>query len=575
MDLTNQIILIASLAFLVSILASLVGQRLGMPVLLVFLVIGMLLGEEGPGDIHFDDVQVTHLIGSLALAIILFDGGMATSVQSFRVGLQPALGLATVGVLVTSAITGLGAALLLGLGTLEALLLAAIVGSTDAAAVFSLLRSRGLELKERVKATLEIESGSNDPMAIFLTLVLIELIVNPQDNLGAAVALAFVQQMGLGVLLGLVGGYAIVWLVNHIDLPPGLHPIAVLSMGLSLFGLVSVLEGSGFLAIYLAGLVVGNQPLKGRRHIGRFHDGMARLAQIGMFLVLGLLVTPSELLPVALDALLFAALLSFLARPLAVSLCLLPFHFPWREQIFIGWVGLRGSVPIVLALFPLLAGIEQAHVYFNIVFFVVLVSLLAQGWTIPLLARWLKLELPPRAQVVERLEIDLPGERELELVGYEMAANTPLVAERRAFPRLPPSTRPVAHLRQAELLDQVEWQDLRAGDQLLLIVDPVDLEALDSLLAPVETPSRLSDQVFFGEFVLNGEARLADVAAAYALVLADRDRDLTLDAFLRQRLDTQVVVGDRLDLQTVELVVRRMEGNRITKVGLKLKTPKG
>ena len=571
MALTNELILIASLAFLVSILASLVGQRLGMPVLLVFLIIGMLLGEEGPGDIHFDDIQATHLVGSLALAIILFDGGMATSVQSFRVGLQPALGLATLGVLVTSALTGLFATQLLGLSLLEGLLLAAIVGSTDAAAVFSLLRARGLELKERVKATLEIESGSNDPMAIFLTLVLMELILAPQDNLGAAVALAFIQQMGLGAVLGLLGGHAIVWLVNHLDLPPGLHPIAVLSMGLSLFGLVAILDGSGFLAIYLAGLVVGNRPLKGRRYIGRFHDGLARLAQIGMFLVLGLLVTPSELLPVALDALLFAALLSFVARPLAVWLCLLPFRFPWREQLFIGWVGLRGSVPIVLALFPLLAGMEQAHTYFNIVFFVVLVSLVGQGWTIPALARWLKLEMPPRTQVVERLEIDLPGERELELVGYELAANSPLVAERRPFPRLPPSARPVAQLRQRELLDQIEWQDLRAGDQLLLIVDPADLEALDRLLAPVETPNRLSDQAFFGEFVLNGEARLGDVAAAYGLAVSEQERDLTLDAFLRDRLETQVVVGDRLDMQHVQLVIRRTEGSRILKVGLKLK----
>lgn len=571
MDLTNELILIAALAFLVSILASLVGQRLGMPVLLVFLIIGMLLGEEGPGDIHFDDVQATHLVGSLALAIILFDGGMATSVRSFRVGLQPALGLATLGVLITSALTGLFATLLLGLSVLEGLLLAAIVGSTDAAAVFSLLRSRGLELKERVKATLEIESGSNDPMAIFLTLVLMELILAPQDNLGATVALAFIQQMGLGAVLGLLGGHAIVWLVNHLDLPPGLHPIAVLSMGLSLFGLVAILDGSGFLAIYLAGLVVGNRPLKGRRYIGRFHDGLARLAQIGMFLVLGLLVTPSELLPVALDALLFAALLSFVARPLAVWLCLLPFHFPWREQVFIAWVGLRGSVPIVLALFPLMAGMEQAHVYFNIVFFVVLVSLIGQGWTIPLLARWLKLEMPPQTQVVERLEIDLPGERELELVGYQLAASSPLVAERRAFPRLPPSARPVAQLRQRELLDQIDWQDLRAGDQLLLIVDPAELEALDRLLAPAETPDHLSDQAFFGEFVLNGEARLGDVATAYGLAVSERERDLTLDAFLRDRLETQVVVGDRLDLQHVQLVIRHTEGSRILKVGLKLK----
>lgn len=571
MDLTNELILIAALAFLVSILASLVGQRLGMPVLLVFLIIGMLLGEEGPGDIHFDDVQATHLVGSLALAIILFDGGMATSVRSFRVGLQPALGLATLGVIITSALTGLFATLLLGLSVLEGLLLAAIVGSTDAAAVFSLLRSRGLELKERVKATLEIESGSNDPMAIFLTLVLMELILAPQDNLGATVALAFIQQMGLGAVLGLLGGHAIVWLVNHLDLPPGLHPIAVLSMGLSLFGLVAILDGSGFLAIYLAGLVVGNRPLKGRRYIGRFHDGLARLAQIGMFLVLGLLVTPSELLPVALDALLFAALLSFVARPLAVWLCLLPFHFPWREQVFIAWVGLRGSVPIVLALFPLMAGMAQAHVYFNIVFFVVLVSLIGQGWTIPLLARWLKLEMPPQTQVVERLEIDLPGERELELVGYQLAASSPLVAERRAFPRLPSSARPVAQLRQRELLDQIDWQDLRAGDQLLLIVDPAELEALDRLLAPAETPDHLSDQAFFGEFVLNGEARLGDVATAYGLAVSERERDLTLDAFLRDRLETQVVVGDRLDMQHVQLVIRRTEGNRILKVGLKLK----
>ncbi len=575
MDLTNELILIAALAFLVSILASLVGQRLGMPVLLVFLIIGMLLGEEGPGDIHFDDVQATHLVGSLALAIILFDGGMATSVRSFRVGLQPALGLATLGVLITSALTGLFATLLLGLSVLEGLLLAAIVGSTDAAAVFSLLRSRGLELKERVKATLEIESGSNDPMAIFLTLVLMELILAPQDNLGATVALAFIQQMGLGAVLGLLGGHAIVWLVNHLDLPPGLHPIAVLSMGLSLFGLVAILDGSGFLAIYLAGLVVGNRPLKGRRYIGRFHDGLARLAQIGMFLVLGLLVTPSELLPVALDALLFAALLSFVARPLAVWLCLLPFHFPWREQVFIAWVGLRGSVPIVLALFPLMAGMEQAHVYFNIVFFVVLVSLIGQGWTIPLLARWLKLEMPPQTQVVERLEIDLPGERELELVGYQLAASSPLVAERRAFPRLPSSARPVAQLRQRELLDQIDWQDLRAGDQLLLIVDPAELEALDRLLAPAETPDHLSDQAFFGEFVLNGEARLGDVATAYGLAVSERERDLTLDAFLRDRLETQVVVGDRLDMQHVQLVIRRTEGNRILKVGLKLSKPRG
>ncbi len=294
-----------------------------------------------------------------------------------------------------------------------------------------------------------------------------------------------------------------------------------------------------------------------------------------MFLILGLLVTPSELLPVAMDALLFAALLSFIARPLAVWLCLLPFGFPWRDRSSSAGSGCAAPCPSSSPSSPCWRGWNRPMSISISSFSWCSLSLIGQGWTIPLLARWLGLELPPRTQKVERLEIDLPGERELELVGYELAASSPLVAARRPFPRLPPSARPVAQLRQRELLDQIDWQDLRAGDQLLLIVDPAEREALDWLLAPVETPDHLSDQAFFGEFVLNGEARLGDVAAAYGLAVRDQERDLTLDAFLRHRLDTQVVVGDRLDLQHVQLVVRRTDGNRVLKVGLKLTKSRG
>lgn len=570
MDLTNQIILVTALVLFSSILASVVTSRVGAPLLLVFLLIGMLLGEQGPGGIEFGDVQMAHLFGSLALAIILFDGGMSTPFRNFRVGLKPAIGLATIGVLITAAITGLFAAWWLELHWIEGLLLGAIVGSTDAAAVFSLLRSQGLELKQRVGATLEIESGSNDPMAIFMTIVLIELLVSGKEDVGLVMLLEFVRQMGLGGLFGILGGLSLVWIVNRVEMSSGIYPLLVLAGGLTIFGVTSILQGSGFLAIYLAGLLVGNRPLQSSQYVKRFHDGIAKLAQIGMFLMLGLLVTPSELLPVAVDALLFAAVLTLLARPLAVWLCLLPFHFPWREQIYIGWVGLRGAVPIILALFPLLAGLDQANMYFNIVFFVVLVSLLIQGWTVAVSARWLRLEVPPTSHVVQRVELDIPGQRELELVGYRLAKDTPILVERRSSTRLPKCARMVALMRGKQLVDPVDLAALEPGDYLYLIADPAELAELDRLFVASAAPERLSDQSFFGEFVLNGEARIGDLATFYGLDLPQEDHGLTLDAFIQRGLNTPPVVGDRLQLKTVELVVRQVESDRILKVGLKL-----
>ena len=571
MDLSNQIILIGALVLLFSVLASILTNRVGAPVLLVFLTIGMLLGEDGPGGIVFDDVQLSHLFGTLALAVILFDGGLITPYKDFRVGLRPALSLATLGVLITAAITGLFAAWWLDLNWMEGLLLGAIVGSTDAAAVFSLLRSRGLELKQRVGATLEIESGSNDPMAVFLTIVLIELIMEPHANPGLLLVIEFVRQMGLGLAMGVAGGFLLVWLVNRLEMPPGLAPLAIMAGGLSIFGLTSVLDGSGFLAIYLAGLVVGNRPLPSRNDIRRFHDGIARLAQIGMFLMLGLLVTPSQLWPLAPVALVVAAVLILIARPLAVWLCLLPFNFPWREQVFLGWVGLRGAVPIILGLFPLMAGLDQAEMYFNVVFFVVFISLLIQGWTVAPLASWLGLEIPPTSHLVQRVELDIPGQQELELVSYQLAADAPVILEKRGVLALPKGARLVAVLRERQLLDPSESAAPKPGDYLYIMADPATLDDLDHLFAARPAPKHLSELAFFGEFVLNGDARLGDLCTVYGMALAEAPPELTLDEFIRRQLNTRPVVGDRLQVSRMELVVRRIdESARVTKVGLKL-----
>ncbi|NEX19917.1 potassium/proton antiporter [Thiorhodococcus mannitoliphagus] len=570
MELTNQIILIGAAVLFVSVLASVVTSRLGAPLLLVFLVIGMLLGVDGPGGIAFHDVQLAHLLGSLALALILFDGGLVTPYKDFRVGLRPALGLATIGVGITAGITGLFAAWWLGFGWLEGLLLGAIVGSTDAAAVFSLLRSQGLELKQRVGATLEIESGSNDPMAVFLTIVLIELLLTSDGNAGLVILQAFLRQMGLGALIGIAGGFGLVWLINRLEMSPGLYPLAAMAGGLSLFGITAVLDGSGFLAIYLAGLVIGNRPLQQRVEIKRFHDGIARLAQIGMFLMLGLLVAPSELLPVAGDALLIAAVLILVARPAAVWLCLLPFRFPWREQLFVGWVGLRGAVPIILALFPLLAGFDAAQTYFNIIFFVVLISLLIQGWTLTWLARVLQLEVPPTTHLVQRVELDIPGQRELELVGYRLAENAPIITERHTEPHLPSDARLVALVRDKHLMESLSPLDPRPGDYLYLIADPKHLPELDRLFVPEPVSEHLSELAFFGEFVLNGDAKLGGLCAVYGIELPELEPELTLDALIRRGLYAHPVVGDRVQLGSIELVVRDVQDDIVTQVGLKL-----
>ena len=568
MELSNQIILFVGLLFLVSITASILSARIGAPLLLVFLVIGMLLGEEGIGLI-FEDIQLAHLIGSLALAIILFDGGLHTERNNFRVGLKPAVSLATVGVLITAALTGLMATWVLGLPPLYGLLMGAIVGSTDAAAVFSLLHTAKLELKQRVAATLEIESGSNDPMAIFLTVVLLELIVSGHTGFNAILLIEFVRQMGLGALLGLGGGWLAARAINWLPLSQGLYPLLALAMGLTIFGATSVVGGSGFLAVYLAGVLMGNSRMQSALNIRRFHNGMAWLSQIIMFLMLGLLVTPSELVPTSLQALVIALGLIFVARPVAVLVSLFPFRFAWREQLFISWVGLRGAVPIILAIFPLLAGIEGASTFFNVAFFVVLVSLVMQGWSLTLVARWLKVEIPPNANLVQRVELDIPGQPDYELVGYKIDSDSPVRNKAPKDLSLPEGVKPALLVRENQILSVYESGHINQGDTIYMVCPQSNLALLDRVFVSVKLPGRLREHKFFGEFVINGNTALEALSAMYGFPLPDDGKGHTLHSYLNLKFD-RPVVGDRVRLGSIELVVREMRGDRCEKVGLKL-----
>src|SRR3990170_2771586 len=471
-----------SILLLLSILASKTSDRLGIPALLIFLLVGMLAGSEGLGGIQFDDPWLAQSLGIVALAFILFAGGLDTDWGSIRPVLWKGLTLSTLGVFITALLIGCFVATVLGFSIFEGLLLGAIASATDAAAVFAVLRSRNVSLKEQLKPLLELESGSNDPMAVFLTIGLISLLVNPRASVLDLVPMFF-QQMALGAIIGYVIGRGIIIIINRVRLQyEGLYPVLTLSLVLFTYGAAASLGGNGFLAVYLAGLVIGNSSFIHKKSLIRFHDGLAWLMQITMFLTLGLLVFPSRLVPVIGIGLLVSMFLMLVARPVSVFLTLVSAKMNFREKTMISWVGLRGAVPIVLATFPLIAGISKAEMIFNIVFFIVLTSAILQGTSIPLVARLLRVDAPIPEKPKYPLEFEPIGNIKSEMVELVISNNSAVVGKQIVELGLPKNALVVLINRNNEFIVPGGGTVLETGDRMLVLSDKDALTEVHSIV---------------------------------------------------------------------------------------------
>lgn len=561
----DQLILLVAVLLVLGILSSKLSARLGLPLLVMFLIVGMLAGEDGPGGIYFDNAQIAHSLGSLALAIILFDGGLQTPITSIKQVWKPASVLATFGVLITTIITGVSAAYILNTSLLYGLLIGAIVGSTDAAAVFSLLRTAGIHINTRLKSTLEIESATNDPMAIFLTVGLLEIMTNKIEP-GSGLIMLFVQQMGVGSLVGLVCGWLSIRIINNINLTTsGLYPVMVAALGLLSFGISANLGGSGFLAIFITGVVIGNSRFVFQRSTFLFHDGLAWLGQINMFVILGLLITPSSLLDVWFEGLLIAIVLTLIARPLAIFPILKLFGFNKRESALVSWVGLRGSVPIILAIYPLMYGLPNANLIFNVVFFVVLISATVQGSTLPLAARKLGLTIPPPPTPAATLEITTLGESETEIVQYQLGEDSRAAGRRLSQMALPDGCVVAMISRGTKVIPPRGSTLLLAGDHLFIMMAPNMRDFVDIACASINDAQ--DPTLYNTELLLKGFTKISDIQHSYGISLP-ATAHLSLAEFLHQLFEGEPQQDVAKEFEQVTLYVRDIVDNRITTVGI-------
>lgn len=562
MQFINETLFAAGLLLFVAILLSAVSQRIGVPALLVFLAVGLFATELPGAPTNVIASETAALIGNLALAVILLDGGLRTRISTFRMVAAPALVLATLGVLLTSVLVGVLAVTLLGFDWRYGLLMGAIVGSTDAAAVFALLRAGGLRLNERVGSTLEVESGINDPMAVFLTVALVQLISTPGASL-LQIAPMFAMQMGVGIACGWLLGRALAEVVARVRVTEGLYALLIQSGGLLIFAFTNLLGGSGFLAIFLAGMIVARRHVHVTEDVLRVSDGLAWLAQAGMFLILGLFAEINGLLKVAPTALAIGIGLILIARPLAVAVVLMPFRYPRNETAFIGWVGLRGAVPIVLGLFPLMADITGASLLFHITFFTVLLSLVLQGATLPLAARLARVAVPTSSPILSSESIE--SSREPHALVQLRVRPAARIADRLLDELdLPDGARVIEVVRQGLA---VQAQTLQAGDVVAIIAPDQVVSELEELFAPAPAAQ---------EFSLDAATTLGDLRDYYGLSIpGDATAEQSVGTFVRARLRGRPAVGDRLVVGRVILSVRQSSGGAIRRVGLRVAPREG
>ncbi|MGZ3410702.1 MAG: potassium/proton antiporter [Xanthobacteraceae bacterium] len=567
LDAVSLIILLGAALVLAGIMSSLVALRFGAPLLLVFLAVGMLAGEGGPGGIKFDDVRATYLVGSIALALILFDGGLHTRLITFRSVLAPALTLATIGVMLTAMFAAPFAKYLLNLGWTEALLVGAVVSSTDAAAVFFLVNAQGLRLRPRVAAALEVESATNDPFAIFMAIVLVEILLTGQNEI-SKIALNLATKAIGGAVFGWLGGWAIVLVLNRLGLSQGLHALFVATAAVVIFALSEAAHASGFLAVYLAGLVVGNQQIRAKSNIVVFLDAITWLAQIVMFVLLGLLAWPDKLAQHALPALGVAVALMIVARPAATLLCLLPFRFSFREKLFLSWVGLRGAVGIFLASIPLLVALPNAQVYFDVGFVVVLVSLIVQGWSIGFAAHRLHVALPPGDPDPHRVELDLPGQLAHELVGYTLGPTNPYLRRR----LVPSWAKLMMVVRKQQVMTAEEAGILREADHVYLLAPPARAQELDRFF--VDQPALAAPaQEALIDFLVPGGATIGALAEIYDQKIDEAEKDVTVTDYFARHIGLHASKGDVVPLGALALVANQIANGRVISAGLRLTEP--
>ncbi|MCC7502916.1 MAG: potassium/proton antiporter [Flavobacteriales bacterium] len=466
----EHMLLLGALLLFASILASKTSGRLGVPTLILFIAVGMIAGSDGLGFIYFDDARFAQTLGIIALVFILFSGGLDTKRESVRPILGQGLALATVGVLITAVIVGFAVPMFTDLTLMEGLLIGAIVSSTDAAAVFTILRSRNLRLKAHLRPLLDLESGSNDPMAFFLTVSLIGIIKGEHDSLWSLIPSFFIQ-MSIGAAAGWAMGRLMTFTLNRIKLQfDGLYPVLLLALMMFTFAATDTLGGNGFLAVYLAGVGLGNADFIHKKSLIRFYDGQAWLVQIIMFITLGLLVFPKQVVPVMGTGLLISVVLIVLARPVAVFVSLSPFRSAtWRQKTFLSWVGLRGAVPIVFATYPLIAGLAHAQFIFNVVFFAVLTSVLLQGSTLPLAARLLRVERPKGFRQESALDIELSKQLTGTLMSLTVPPNSLAVEQLIVDLHFPKDAQIILIERSGQFTSPDGSTEIEANDRLMVM----------------------------------------------------------------------------------------------------------